>query len=180
MGRLNRQPTPMGSRPGRWAAPWIGDALIAFALILGPWSLWLAATLPRRAAAYHWDVAWAGFDLLLAVALALTAVAVRRRSPSALTFAGIAAGMLICDAWFDVLTSSSQGRATAVAEAACIELPLAAACIWLAHRAGRTLKHGSQLAASAKRLLEARSIRVSRDRQLLLRVRGRARSEHEA
>jgi hypothetical protein len=142
---------------------WIVRGLILLGVILTPWALWLGFTLPRRTAAYHWDAAWAGFDLLLAVALALTGILAWKRSHWALTASGAAAGMLVCDAWFDVMTSSSRGRPLAVGEALFVELPLALVCVWLARRAGRSLERDRHVADVAKRLQVTRNIRVSRD-----------------
>jgi hypothetical protein len=43
--------------------------------------------------------------------------------------------LLLTDAWFDVCTSApGAGHALSVAEAACVELPLAAAAFWMAAR----------------------------------------------
>ena len=139
---------------------------LSIALILLPWSLWLLVTLPRRTAAYHWGVAWAGFDLLLSVALAGTAFAVWRGSSWLMTFAGAAAALLICDAWFDVLTSSPAARPLAIAEALVLELPLAFACVWVARHSGRTFERAGNLAEAARRLLRSRTIGPSEDQPL--------------
>jgi hypothetical protein len=46
--------------------------------------------------------------------------------------AAVTGTMLVCDAWFDVVTSQSGGEMwEAVAEAALAELPLAAVCIFI-------------------------------------------------
>jgi len=165
MASLNGAPVNqgIGRSPRQWIPSWVGNALLLAALILAPWSLWLAVSLPRRTAAYNWGAAWAGFDLLLSIALALTAISVWRRSHWALTVSGIAAGMLVCDAWFDVMTSSHQGRPLAVIEAVFCELPLAFVCIWLARRAGKTLDRSRRFAEAAKRSQAARAIGASRD-----------------
>src|SRR5262249_40545373 len=49
-------------RVRRWLPPLL--ALIALALV--PWALWLGTVLPSHEVAEHWDIAWAGFDLILA------------------------------------------------------------------------------------------------------------------
>jgi hypothetical protein len=166
MAGVNQAP-PEPTSHLQWLPSWIGGGLFLVALILAPWSLWIALSLPRRTAAYHWGAAWAGFDLLLSIALASTAVSVWRRSHWALTASGIAAGMLICDAWFDVLTSSPHGRPLAIVEAVFCELPLAFICIWLARRAGRSLDRRSQRFADiAKRLQAGHVIRDSRNEPL--------------
>jgi len=80
-----------------------------------------------------WPLAWMGLDLAEAVAALLTAVLLRRGSPRASLPAMAGAGVLFADAWFDVCTSpSGLPRWLAVGEAVLIELPLAAAAVWLA------------------------------------------------
>ena len=120
------------------------------ALVLIPWSMWLAATLPRRTAAYHWSAAWAGFDLILSIALAGMAVALWRASPWLLAFAGAAAGLLLVDAWFDVLTSSARNRPIAIGEAVIFEIPLFLVCLRIASRARRSLMPRSVAADSSR------------------------------
>lgn len=113
----------------RWAAP----AFVICSLMLLPWIAVLGTTLPQRQLSQHYRLAWTGYDLLLALGLACTAVAALRRS-RLLPIAGSATGaLLVADAWFDVLTSSG-GRdiAEAVAMSVLAELPLAFVCFWLA------------------------------------------------
>jgi hypothetical protein len=113
----------------RWAAP----AFVICSFLLLPWIAVLGTTLPQRQLSQHYRLAWTGYDVLLALGLAGTAVAALRRS-RLLPFAGYATGaLLVADAWFDVLTSSG-GRdiAEAVAMSVLAELPLAFVCFWLA------------------------------------------------
>jgi hypothetical protein len=113
----------------RWAAP----AFVICSLMLLPWIAVLGTTLPQRQLSQHYRLAWTGYDVLLALGLAGTAVAALRRS-RLLPIAGSATGaLLVADAWFDVLTSSG-GRdiAEAVAMSVLAELPLAFVCFWLA------------------------------------------------
>jgi hypothetical protein len=109
----------------------------------------LGATLPARTYVPNWSVAWVGLDLAEAVAALLTAVLLTRRSPRAGLPATAGAALLLADAWFDVCTSSpGLDRLLAVAEAVLVELPLAAAAIWLAVALTRDqldqLGHGQQ------------------------------------
>jgi hypothetical protein len=81
----------------------------------------------------NWSVAWVGLDLAEAVAALLTAVLLTRGSPRACLPATAGAALLLADAWFDVCTSPpGLDRLLAVGEAVLVELPLAAAAIWLA------------------------------------------------
>jgi hypothetical protein len=106
--------------------------LAASALFLLPWSGWLASSLPCRYLSQHWGVAWAGFDLALATALALTGYAALRRAPWLDRAAVAAATLLATDAWFDVVTSRGAAAvALATTEAVAVELPVALICLWL-------------------------------------------------
>jgi hypothetical protein len=116
-------------------------ALFALAaVLLVPWIALLAVALPSKHESAHWDVAWAGFDVALALLLLAVAITAWRRSPWLEGTATAAATLLAVDAWFDVLTSSSQAELiAAIAEAAVVELPLAVLCLLLARAAQRHL-----------------------------------------
>jgi len=115
-------------------------ALAAIAVVLVPWTVVLTARLPNEHHTPHWSLAWGGFDVALAVAAATTAWACARRPGWIPVPASITATLLVCDAWFDVMTARSGGELLeAVLEAALVELPLAAICFWLATDAERTL-----------------------------------------
>lgn len=111
----------------------IGSMLIFVAVLMVPWTVYLAATLPTRHHAAHWDAVWVGFDVALVFGIVITAVGAFRRS-GWLAIAATATGTLfLCDAWFDVLTSTGSHEATvAVLQALVGELPLAALCFWIA------------------------------------------------
>src|SRR6266576_5652918 len=95
---------PSGWRPARWVVPLFGLA----ALLLVPWVVLLVFALPSTQRAAHWDIAWAGFDVALALLLFTVAVAACRRSPWVEGAATAAATLLFVDAWFDVLTLSTR------------------------------------------------------------------------
>ena len=102
-----------------------------------PWTLWLGLSLPSRKVAEHWDLAWAGFDLVLAASLLTTAVALVRRSPLLRSCAAASGALLIADAWFDVVTSAAgRERWFAVGLAIVAELPVAGLCFALARPPG--------------------------------------------
>ncbi len=46
--------------------------------------------------------------------------------------AAITGTLLVCDAWFDVLTSRGSDIVQASLEATLVELPIAALCFWMA------------------------------------------------
>jgi hypothetical protein len=124
-------------RPGRWVV-----ALFALgALVLLPWVGLLVVELPSAHRAAHWDIAWAGFDVGLALLLGTVAVTAWRRSPWFEGAATATATLLYVDAWFDILTSSSNAElGLAVTEAVFVELPLAVICLLLARDAERRLR----------------------------------------
>lgn len=110
----------------------IGIAYLLLSVVLVPWIVWLAWTLPPESVAHHYDVAWPGFDVLLLAGLATTGVWALRRSRYLTVAASATGALLVVDAWFDVTTSSPKDRAASVALAVLVELPLAVLCLWLA------------------------------------------------
>jgi hypothetical protein len=107
--------------------------VIAACLLLIPWVALLALTLPRRYTASHWDATWAGFDLALFVSLAVTAWAAWRRRQVLVLAATVTGTLLVCDAWFDVITASTRtDLAFSLSAALFVELPLAALLFWAA------------------------------------------------
>jgi hypothetical protein len=114
---------------------WIGRLFALFSLLLLPWTAYLARSLPAQQISTHYDAAWAGFDVLLALALAGTAYFALRRPRYLALAASATATLLIVDAWFDVLTTPGVRRIESVLLAVLVELPLAAVCIWLSWHA---------------------------------------------
>src|SRR5207245_9108082 len=101
-----------------------------------PGTVFRVRSLASTAAAAHWDIAWAGFDVGLALLLLGVAVSAWRRSPWLEGTATAAAALLVVDAWFDILTSSPRVElAIAIGEAVLVELPLAGLCFLLARDA---------------------------------------------
>src|SRR5215813_11189004 len=112
---------------------WLLFVLGAVAVGLLPWIAYLGATLPSKHLSHHWQVAWVGLDIAEVSALAATAVALLKRSPAVTVLASVAGTLLVCDAWFDVLTAQpGSDFAWALAFALLAELPLAALCFWIA------------------------------------------------
>jgi hypothetical protein len=111
------------------------------AVVLLPWIVLLAMTLPSTHRAERWDVAWVGFDAMLALLLLAVAITAWRRSNWLESSASAAATLLFVDAWFDVLTSSTQAElVTAIVEALVVELPLAVLCLLVARSAKHRLR----------------------------------------
>jgi hypothetical protein len=145
---FDTRPESAGWRPARWVIPLFSLA----GIVLVPWILFLIRSLPSTHAAAHWDIAWAGFDVALAFLLLGVAVAAWRRSPWLEGAATAAAALLVVDAWFDVLTSSTGAeRLVATGEAAFVELPLAVLLLLLARDAERVLAGLSRSSGSSER-----------------------------
>jgi hypothetical protein len=105
------------------------------ALLLVPWIVVLAATLPAHTVARNWSTAWSGFDLLLAVMLAGTAWLRHVGDPRVGAAAGASAAMLVVDAWFDTSTATlGLDLVMAWCSAVLVELPLAVVCARIALR----------------------------------------------
>ncbi len=97
----------------------------AAALLLVPWVLYLAVSLPTVHKVRDWDLMWVGFDVVELALLALTFwLSYRRRLVALLV--GFGTGVvLLCDAWFDIMTSAPGDLWQALLAAALIEIPLA-------------------------------------------------------
>ena len=132
-------------RARRWLLLVLG--LVAVALV--PWIGYLSATLPSEHVVHHWQIAWVGLDLAEAAALVATFVALLRESPAVTVLASIAGTLLVCDAWFDVVTAQPGSElAWALAFAFLAELPLAALCFWIALDSNRTLASAARASAA--------------------------------
>jgi hypothetical protein len=117
---------------------WVARLLILVALGLGPWTLYLTYSLPSRHVASHYDLAWVGFDIVLAGSFAVTAWCAFRAAKWLMPAAAVTGTMLLCDAWFDVVTSTGPGeRLEAALEAGFGEIPLALLCAYIVWDAER-------------------------------------------
>ncbi len=106
--------------------------------LLIPWTVYLAVTLPKRDLDTHYRGAWVGFDILLVVAIILTAYFAYRMDARVQLPATATATLLVVDAWFDVMTAGNrQSTLEAVLMALCIEIPAALFSLWLARRVNR-------------------------------------------
>ncbi len=99
--------------------------MVLSALLLVPWIAYLAVSLPHRYVAHNWDLAWIGFDILLFVLLSATALLGYLRRQLVMLTAFATGVVLVCDAWFDVMTSDGAERAWSAGTALLVELPLA-------------------------------------------------------
>ncbi len=108
--------------------------LTASCVVLVPWVIFLALSLPRHYETSNWRATWVGFDIVLILALGLTAYLGWRRRQLVM-FAAFATGLLlICDAWFDITTASGGDKLTAGLSAILVELPLAVLLLSVTYR----------------------------------------------
>ncbi len=105
---------------------------------------------PSEALATNWTTAWVGFDILMASAFVVTAVAARLRSPVAIAALAADAALLVCDGWFDTMTANGRTEvAIAVLCAVFVELPLAVFSLLVARRAVERIAAARVLLARA-------------------------------
>jgi hypothetical protein len=95
-------------------------------IVLIAWIVYLGFSLPSNYVAQNWPATWIGFDCLLITFMAATAVLGLLRRQVVMFTAFTSGVLLICDAWFDVLTAGfGRDLAFPVLTAAFVELPLA-------------------------------------------------------
>jgi hypothetical protein len=112
----------------------------AAAVILLPWIVFLAETLPKRQFDRHYRAAWVGFDVILVWAIIRTAYMAFRVDPR-VTFAATATAVLLfVDAWFDVTTSANRSQfVEALVLALLVEIPSAIFSLYLARSVNRRI-----------------------------------------
>lgn len=94
-----------------------------------PWIVYLAFTLPDKYIAQNWPATWVGFDILILAFMGATAVLGLLRRQLLVLTAFTTGILLVCDAWFDVMTAAPADRWLSVLTAVLGELPLAAILI---------------------------------------------------
>lgn len=115
---------------------WASVIYICLALVLVPWTIYLAATLPTYHLSSHWDISWVGLDIGITISLLLTGILAKMQSQLVVLSASATASFLIVDAWFDIISSRNGlelNEATVLA--IFIELPLALISFLLAYKA---------------------------------------------
>ena len=110
-------------------------AIAAIALL--PWTIGIATRLPHLAVAYHWNTAWAGLDVAIAIGLALTSWLSHRRNARVALAATATATLMCADAWFDLCTSAPGSPLVYAAAEAAAELMVAAVCLLIGVQARR-------------------------------------------
>jgi len=123
----------------------LGPLFLVMAVVLAVWTTWLTVRLPTHHLVRSWDVAWAGFDVLLTTLLVATGIALVRRSSWVRAFAVATAALLVVDGWFDITTAQAGAQLTqAILQAAFVEIPVAVLCLYVAWRADRGSEPGGE------------------------------------
>ncbi|MEU2930258.1 hypothetical protein ABZ636_35180 [Streptomyces sp. NPDC007251] len=112
----------------RWPLVLLGAA----AVLLVPWTVVLAVTLPGSTEVDHWQLAWVGLDVLMAAGCAATALLGLRGDVRARLTASATASVAVLDAWFDITTAGTGAPLAEALLCAVAEGTLAGACVWLA------------------------------------------------
>jgi hypothetical protein len=100
-----------------------------------PWTVFLGLSLPPKYSAGHWDLLWTGFDVGLICVLGYAGWAAWFRRQIVASTALIAGTLLLCDAWFDIITSLGHSdQWITLLTGLGGELPLAAFFFWLYRR----------------------------------------------
>ena len=103
--------------------------MVGGAIGLIPWTIYLALTLPANYVAHNWPATWIGFDCVLIAFMIATAVLGWLRRELVILPGFTTGVLLICDAWFDIMTAGPGQMWMPVLTAALLNLPLAAIMI---------------------------------------------------
>jgi hypothetical protein len=108
--------------------------MVGGSMAMVPWLGYLSVTLPENYVAHNWPVTWVGFDILLVGFMLATAVLGYLRRQLLVPAAFTTGVLLICDAWFDLMTAGPKDIWLSVTTALLIEVPLAMFLIFSAQR----------------------------------------------
>jgi hypothetical protein len=86
---------------------WAGKFYFATAVVLIPWIIILADSLPSRHVAHDWNTLWVGFDISEVIVTLITVYFLVKKKIWLVISASILATLFVVDAWFDILTSKS-------------------------------------------------------------------------
>lgn len=74
---------------------------------------------------HNWPLTWVGFDIILTIMFAGTAILSLLRRYVVLIAAFTAGVLLLCDAWFDITTATGADLAYSIGFAVLAEMPIA-------------------------------------------------------
>jgi hypothetical protein len=113
----------------------LATIFLVMAAVLVPWTVFLGASLPPHYDAGHWNILWTGFDVGLIVVLGYAAWAAWFHRQVLATTAIVAGVLLLCDAWFDIVTSIGHSdQWVTLLTGFGLEIPLAVFFLWLYRR----------------------------------------------
>jgi len=99
--------------------------MVGGAIGLIPWTIYLAVTLPANYVAHNWPATWIGFDCVLIAFMIATAVLGWLRRELVILPGFTTGVLLICDAWFDIMTAGPGQLWISVMTAALLNVPAA-------------------------------------------------------
>jgi hypothetical protein len=99
--------------------------MVVGAVGLIPWMIYLAFTLPENYVAHNWPATWIGFDCVLIAFMIATAVLGWLRRGLVILPAFTTGVLLICDAWFDIMTAAPGQLWISMTTATLLNLPAA-------------------------------------------------------
>jgi hypothetical protein len=99
--------------------------MVGCSIAMIPWLVYLSVTLPANYVAHNWTATWVGFDVLLVAFMLATAVLGYLRRQLLMLAAFTSGVLLICDAWFDLMTAGPKDIWLSLVTALLIEVPLA-------------------------------------------------------
>src|SRR2546421_1233514 len=79
--------------------------LVGAAVVLPPWIVYLAMSLPDQHDSEQWKLVWVGFDVALLACLVAAGWLGARRRRGAVPVLVATARLMLCDAWLDVMLS---------------------------------------------------------------------------
>ena len=122
----------LGHMPLSRRAKLVATCFLLIAAGMVPWTVFLGVSLPPRYDAGHWDLLWTGFDVGLICVLSYAGWAAWFHRQVVAATAIVAGTLLVCDAWFDVITSLGHGdQWITLLTGLGGELPLAVFFFWL-------------------------------------------------
>lgn len=110
----------------------VSTLFLVLAAGLVPWTVLLGLSLPPKYDAGHWDLLWTGFDVALICVLGYAAWAAWFRRQILASTTIVAGTLLLCDAWFDIITSfGHRDQWLTLLTGFGAEIPLALFFFWL-------------------------------------------------
>ena len=100
------------------------SVMIGCSIAMIPWLVYLSLKLPPKYEANNWPATWIGFDVLLCLFMLATAVLGYLRRQLLLLAAFTSGVLLICDAWFDLMTAGPDDVWLSMVTALLIEVPV--------------------------------------------------------